>query len=102
VQSGQTVFLGGLISEQDSLGSSGVPFLHRLPIIGGLFGSKDSTRVRSETLVMITPTVIESNVDLKEISEQLESEFSRVPPLKITELNREAKQLQKARELENQ
>jgi len=40
VQSGQTVFLGGLISEQDSRGRSGVPYLSRVPIIGYLFGAK--------------------------------------------------------------
>jgi general secretion pathway protein D len=102
VQSGQTVFLGGLIAEQDSQGRSGVPFLHRLPVIGPLFGSRTDTRTRSETLVMLTPTVIESSVDLKEISEQLEQEFSRVPPLTISTLNRKAQKLEEARELENQ
>ncbi len=105
VQSGQTVFLGGLISESDSLGRSGVPFLHRLPVIGPLFGSRTDSRSRSETLVMLTPTVIESSVDLQEISEQLEQEFSRVPPLTISTLNRKAEKLRaeqaELRELEN-
>ncbi|MBT8064837.1 MAG: type II secretion system secretin GspD [Gammaproteobacteria bacterium] len=88
VQSGQTVFLGGLISEQDSQGRTGVPFLSRVPIIGPLFGARTKAVSRSETLVMITPTVVESAVDLKEISEDMEREFSRVPPLKISRLNR--------------
>ena len=88
VQSGQTVFLGGLINEQDAQGRSGVPFLNRVPFIGPLFGSRSKSGSRSETLVMITPTVVESSVDLKEISEQMENEFSRVPPLKISRLNR--------------
>jgi len=87
VQSGQTVFLGGLISEQDSRGRSGVPFLSRLPLVGPLFGAKSKTAFRSETLVMITPTVIESAVDLKAISQDMEKEFARVPPLKISTLN---------------
>ena len=88
VMSGQTVFLGGLISEQDSRGRSGVPYLSRVPVIGSLFGSRSKAVSRSETLVMVTPTVIESAVDLKEISEQLEQEFSRVPPLKISRINK--------------
>jgi general secretion pathway protein D len=88
VQSGQTVFLGGLISEQDSQGRTGVPFLSRVPLIGPLFGARTKATTRSETLVMITPTVIESAVDLKEISEDMEAEFSRVPPLKISRLNK--------------
>jgi general secretion pathway protein D len=88
VQSGQTVFLGGLIAEQDSLGRSGVPFLSRIPIIGPLFGSRTKAATRSETLVMITPTVVESAVDLQHISEDMEAEFSRIPPLKISRLNK--------------
>ena len=88
VQSGQTVFLGGLISEQDAQGRSGVPFLSRVPLIGPLFGSRTKASFRTETLVMITPTVVESAVDLKEISEEMEEEFSRVPPLKISRLNK--------------
>jgi general secretion pathway protein D len=55
VQSGQTVFLGGLISEQDSSGRSGVPFLSRVPLVGPLFGARSRAKSRSETLVMITP-----------------------------------------------
>lgn len=95
VQSGQTVFLGGLISEQDSRGRSGVPFLSRVPLIGPLFGSKTKATSRSETLVMITPTVIETAVDLQEISEDMEREFSRIPPLKISSLNPVDREYQK-------
>jgi general secretion pathway protein D len=96
VQSGQTVFLGGLISEQDALGRSGVPFLSRVPLIGPLFGSRTKASFRTETLVMITPTVVESAVDLKEISEEMEQEFSRVPPLKISRLNKVDRQREDA------
>jgi len=91
VQSGQTVFLGGLISEQTSHGRSGVPFLNRVPIIGPLFGSKSKSNSRSETLVMITPTVVENSRDLHSISEEMKSAFSRVPPLKISTIVKEPK-----------
>lgn len=91
VQSGQTIFLGGLISEQTSLGRSGVPYLNRVPLIGPLFGSRSKANLRSETLVMITPTVVETAVDLQEVSEQMENEFSRIPPLRISTLVREPK-----------
>jgi general secretion pathway protein D len=84
VQSGQTVFIGGLISEQASTGRSGVPYLSRIPIIGPLFGARTRANIRSETLVMITPTVVESAADLQRVSEEMEKEFSRVPPLKIS------------------
>ena len=81
VQSGQTIFLGGLIAEQDSRGRSGVPYLSRVPFIGPLFGARTKSASRSETLVMITPTVVENSVDLQNISEEMKEEFLRVPPL---------------------
>ncbi|HET6565567.1 MAG TPA: secretin N-terminal domain-containing protein, partial [Xanthomonadales bacterium] len=89
VQSGQTIFLGGLISESTSLGRTGVPYLNRVPLIGPLFGSRDKTNVRSETLVMITPTVVETAVDLRDVSEEMETQFSRIPPLRISTLVRD-------------
>jgi general secretion pathway protein D len=74
VQSGQTVFLGGLISEQTSLGRSGVPYLNRVPLVGPLFGARSKANLRSETLVMITPTVVETAVDLQQVSEEMQKE----------------------------
>lgn len=81
VQSGQTIFLGGLISEQTSKGRTGVPYLNRIPGIGRLFGSTTSSTVRSETIVMITPTVIESTADLKAVSDDIRTEFKKIPPI---------------------
>jgi general secretion pathway protein D len=92
VQSGQTVFLGGLISEQTALGRSGVPYLNRIPLIGPLFGSRTKANTRSETLVMITPTVVETAVDLQHVSSEMEEQFTRIPPLTISTLVREPKE----------
>ncbi len=82
VQSGQTIFLGGLISEQTSKGRTGVPYLNRIPGIGRLFGSSVDNSFRTETIVMITPTVIENTSDLKAVSDDILTEFKKVPPMK--------------------
>ena len=82
VQSGQTIFLGGLISEQSTKGRTGVPYLNRIPGIGRLFGSQQSQTIRSETIVMITPTVIESINDLKVVSDDIRTEFLKISPIK--------------------
>ena len=50
---------------------------------------------------MITPTVIESSVDLMRISEDLENEFSRVPPLNISRLNKVDRQREDEEAVEN-
>jgi general secretion pathway protein D len=83
VQSGQTVFLGGLIQESSSISQSGLPFLSRVPGIGRLFGSKQRANDRTETLVMITPTVVENSADLRAISDDLKKEFKDIPPIRF-------------------
>ena len=40
VQDGDTVAIGGIIQESNLQSSSGVPFLHRLPGVGALFGAQ--------------------------------------------------------------
>ena len=87
VQSGQTVFLGGLIPESDTRGRGGVPYLNRIPGVGPLFGNRSKRLNRTETIVMITPTVLENNADLKAVTEDLEDEFIQVTPLRISTLH---------------
>jgi general secretion pathway protein D len=89
VQSGQTIFLGGLISEQSSKGRTGLPYLNRIPVIGRLFGSSKTNTIRSETIVMITPTVIESITDLKTVSDDIRTEFRKVNPIRHATLQGE-------------
>jgi len=89
VQSGQTIFLGGLIAEQTSKGRTGVPYLSRIPGIGSLFGSTANSTTRSETIVMITPTVIENTADLEAVSDDIRKEFMKVPPIKHATLQGE-------------
>ncbi len=89
VQSGQTIFLGGLISEQSSKGRTGVPYLNRIPGIGRLFGSRTTSTNRSETIVMITPTVIENTNDLKAVSDDIRVEFMKIPPIKHATLHKQ-------------
>ncbi|NLB13634.1 MAG: type II secretion system secretin GspD [Gammaproteobacteria bacterium] len=82
VQSGQTVLLGGLIKQTDSKASSGVPGLHRIPIIGALFGGKDYESAREELLVMITPRVISNSDDARRLTEEYGRQFRALEPLR--------------------
>lgn len=59
IQSGQTVMLGGLIQQVEDNSNSGVPGLKNLPVVGRLFGASARRSDRTETIVLITPTVIE-------------------------------------------
>ncbi|MEM7053675.1 MAG: type II secretion system secretin GspD [Pseudomonadota bacterium] len=81
VQSGQTIVLGGLISQTERDDRSGVPFLQRIPGLGSLFRSTNTSVIREETLVLITPTVITNTSQLERASREFESKFRAIEPL---------------------
>ena len=68
VRSGESVVLGGLISNNASTGTSGVPVLKDIPVLGSLFSSTSTTSARTELLVFLTPRVLEGDEDLRDIS----------------------------------
>ncbi|WP_199611269.1 secretin N-terminal domain-containing protein [Flocculibacter collagenilyticus] len=70
-ESGQTVILGGLISENKSNKQTAVPGISDLPIIGSLFGATSNTGTKTELIVLVTPKIIESAEEWVEIKEKL-------------------------------
>lgn len=80
VQSGQTIMLGGLIQDEDNDTRGGVPGLQRIPGLGALFRNTNKLSRRTETLVLITPTVIESTETLREVSDEVRSRFRALEP----------------------
>jgi general secretion pathway protein D len=83
VQSGQTVVLGGLIQDGLDEGSTGIPVLHDLPIIGPLFGVTNNTARRTELLVVITPRVIRSPDQARAVTEELRLRLRGIAALEV-------------------
>jgi general secretion pathway protein D len=81
VQSGETVVLGGLIKQQDSTTSAGLPYLSRIPVVGGLFGSKTQRSDRQELLVLITPRVIRDPYEARRITDEYKTRFRGLQPM---------------------
>ncbi|TGD74100.1 type II secretion system protein GspD [Mangrovimicrobium sediminis] len=73
VRSGQSVVLGGLIQENSSTGSQGLPWLHKIPLLGGLFGTDSESKRRTELLVVITPRALYNAQELREVSQEMRS-----------------------------
>ncbi|MFA5623890.1 MAG: type II secretion system secretin GspD [Bradymonadales bacterium] len=63
----QTVVLGGLVRDSESQSVSKVPLLGDIPVLGYLFRSTATTIQKQNLLLMLTPYIIESNVDLEKI-----------------------------------
>jgi len=77
-KSGQTIILGGLISENSSVSDTSVPFFSSIPIIGSLFNSTNDTGDKTELVVMVTPRVIESVDEWEAIVEKFSSGFNNL------------------------
>ncbi|BFM21603.1 type II secretion system secretin GspD [Gilvimarinus japonicus] len=76
VRSGESVVLGGLIRDNKTKGESGLPFFKDLPVIGHLFGSTTVSDRRTELLVIITPHVITSDQDLRDVTLEMRKRMS--------------------------
>jgi len=63
VRNGQTVVIGGLIDESDDIVESGVPLLKDIPLLGSLFKSRTTRRLRTELAIFVTPYVIVTDED---------------------------------------
>lgn len=81
VQSGETIVLGGLIRENRSTGSGGVPVLHEIPVVGGLFGSKSAQFSRTELVVLITPRVILDSNEASQAAVEIRERMRGIIPL---------------------
>jgi general secretion pathway protein D len=88
VQSGQTVMLAGLIDDQVERGSNGLPGLSRIPVIGGLFGAQHSNKTRSETIILITPTIVRNPQEAADLTDEYSRRFRAMEPLHQPPSNR--------------
>ena len=59
VWDGQTVVLGGLISENVTKTKDKVPLLGDIPLAGRLFRSESSMTQKKNLLIFVTPTIID-------------------------------------------
>lgn len=81
VQSGGTVALGGLIRDNQTATSEGVPFLSRIPIIGWLFGQRADSATRTELLVLLTPRVVSNQEEAGRLTDEVKRRMSNLFPV---------------------
>jgi general secretion pathway protein D len=82
IRAGDTIMLAGLISQGQDKGSSGVPGLSRLPVVGGLFGRQVVNDSREEVIVLLTPTVIRNPQEAANLTDEYGRGFRALEPLR--------------------
>ena len=57
--------IGGLMNSQDSKVITKVPLLSSIPIIGEFFKHTSTTKDQREIMILITPTIVDSNTPVR-------------------------------------
>lgn len=58
--SGETLVIGGLISEEQQRTMQQVPFLSKIPLLGELFKNRSRSHSKTEVLLLLTPHITEA------------------------------------------
>lgn len=86
-ESGEEIFIGGLLRRTQTDNESGVPGLSKVPVLGALFKKTEDTGNRTETVVIIKPRIVEHTRDeVEPMAELLESDswfYDTIPPISI-------------------
>ncbi len=62
VKNGHTIVIAGLIEEENSNSKTNVPFFGNIPVVSHLFKNQSNTTRKNETIIFITPRIVESGV----------------------------------------
>ena len=75
LQDGGSLLMGGLISENRSLGQTGIPGLGRVPMLGRLFRTDTYQGDRTELMVMVTPYVIRDHSEGSRLTQEIKNKL---------------------------
>jgi len=65
-----TIVLGGLIQDEQSRSTSGIPVLSKIPVIGAIFRSTTKAKTRRELLILMRPEVALTKLDLHRLRQK--------------------------------
>jgi general secretion pathway protein D len=77
VQDHRTAVIGGLLSNENDIQRSAVPFISDIPVIGNLFSDNASDKKKLNLLVFLTPHVIRTREDLRSLALDERQKFTQ-------------------------
>ncbi len=75
VPNNETIVLGGLIISNNSDSKSGIPILSDIPFLGRLFSSNTKSKDRSELMVFIQPSIVNSERSLNNVQADMDNRY---------------------------
>jgi hypothetical protein len=77
VADGETVVIGGLISDNVQDSETKIPFLGDIPVLGWMFKSVSTKTTKQNLLLFLTPHIIRSREDLERVTIEHREEFAQ-------------------------
>ncbi|MCP4452012.1 MAG: type II and III secretion system protein, partial [Planctomycetes bacterium] len=71
VDSGETIMLGGILFQKDSLVKRKVPLLGDIPLVGAIFRHQQETQINNELIIFIIPEVIGDDAGMADTVDRL-------------------------------
>jgi general secretion pathway protein D len=84
VKDGETIVIGGLIREDTSKSRTGVPWLTKIPLLGYLFGNTTDDETRTEIIILLTPHVVKTQDQAKELTSDYVDRMIKTGKGKVT------------------
>lgn len=78
--SGQTMAIGGLISNDITRDVTKIPILGDLPVLGQLFRSTTFNKGETELIILVTPTIVDPLASVPPMSQELKDHMNQNPP----------------------
>ncbi len=78
VEDGRIVAIGGMMRQSFDGGSNRVPGLGRVPLLGYFFGNTNQSSRKSELVILIKPTVIDSQADWQADAEATQARLDKL------------------------
>ena len=75
----ETIVLGGLITNTERNGVSGIPILSSIPLLGKLFSTTKKEKNRQELIVFIQPKIVSSAATLAEAQTDMNGRYDCAP-----------------------
>jgi general secretion pathway protein D len=69
VQDGETLVLGGIITDRKSRSRTGIPYLMDIPVLGRFFGRTSDEVDRTELIMLVTPRVIRNIQEARDVTQ---------------------------------
>ncbi len=77
VQDHRTAVVGGLMSNNENTQRQGVPWISDIPVLGNLFSSYSTDKMKDNLLVFLTPHVVRNKTDLRALALDQRARFTQ-------------------------